>query len=140
VGRAWAWETAFFTTTAVGWSGGWRRFGAFDFYTGFSIDAPRIAGATAALEWVKVASGIALGSLHTDWSDWTGEQSSGQSVKALSTCWITTSAWRNSAAFGFRSGFWVDAEFVTARGVGLDHLVETERSALRNISANQAGC
>jgi len=124
----------------MGWSGSWRRFAAFDFHTSFRIDAPRISGATTALEWVKVANGVAYGSWHTDGSDWTSEQSSGQSVETLSTFWISTSARGNSAAFGFGTSFWIDAEFVTARGVGLDDLVETEWSTLWNISANQAGC
>jgi hypothetical protein len=136
---AWSGEATFLTTTAVGWSGGWGRFGAFDFGASCGIDTPRITSATTVLDWIVVAGFVALwawwAAWRTDWADGATDEGVCQVGQAFWACWSST----NIATFNFDASFRVDAEAETSRTVSLDNFVETENGALWNISANQAG-
>jgi hypothetical protein len=87
-GRAWTGKATFPTSMFAAmtkYSLAWSNFSAFDFITSYWIDTPRISAATAALFGVEVTKDITFWFEHTDWSDWAGKQSSGQSVQTLST-------------------------------------------------------
>jgi hypothetical protein len=133
---AWAWKTAFLTTTTAGWSDAWSYVGTFDFDAGCGIDAPRITSTTAVLNWTVVASFVALwawwATWWADWADWAGDEGLCQIVQAFSAIWSST----NIAAFDFSASFWIDAETVTGRTVSLNNLEVTEDGALWNITAN----